>query len=80
MCQYCPSRVDPGQPVREQPRPARTFTAPDQRPPWAHSYSQAIIAAVGEVTDTDYYDYGGYSGDGDYGNYGDNGDYDYESQ
>ena len=77
MHQYCPSRVDPGQLVRAQPRPAGTFTAPHQRPPWAHSYGQANIAAVGEVTDTDYYDYGDCSDDGDYGDYG---DYDYESQ
>ena len=63
--------------MQAQPRPARTFAASDQRPPCAHSYGQANIAAVGEVTDTDYYDYGDYSGDGDYGDYG---DHDYESQ
>ena len=80
MHQYCPLRVDPSQPVRAQPRPAGSFTAPDQRPPAAHSYSQANIIAVVEVTDTDYYDYGDYSGDGDYGDYGDNADYCYESQ
>ena len=80
MHQFCPPRVDPGQPLRAQPRPADTFTAPDQRPPWAHSYGQANIPAVGEVTDTDYYYYGDYSGDRDYGDYGDYGDHDYESQ
>ena len=67
--------VNPGQPVRAQPHPAGTLTAPDHRPPWAYSYGQANIAAAGEVTDTDYYEYGDCSGDRDYGDYGEYGDF-----